>query len=346
MRTLAIFVLAVTAVAAAAERYVGTVAKVETSPPSLLIQLDGGGQKWVAVPPETPVLRIAPGEKDLSRATKLAFGDVRAGDRILARAEGEPGIAGQILMLSQGDLAQKQQAEREDWKRRGISGKVISVNSEAGEIAITTATREGAAAVVIQTGGATELRRYRSDSARFGDARPATIRDIRDGDQLQAVGERSPDGRTLRAEKIVSGSFHNFTARIETVNAAEQALLVRTSPGDPPVAVKIAPGSILRRLSAEAASQLAGQKRGKTAAAGNVLEGSLALTVNELQPGDAVVIATVDGTGGTGANVAAIAVIAGVEPLLKRSAEAQREVLGSWSLSLDPESSGDRGGGR
>ena len=39
-----------------------------------------------------------------------------------------------------------------------------------------------------------------------------------------------------------------------------------------------------------------------------------------------------------------LAVIAGVDPLLKRSAEVQRELLGSWNLSLDPEGSGGRGG--
>jgi hypothetical protein len=319
---------------------------VEVSPPSLLIQLDGGGQKWVAVPPETPVLRIAPGEKDLSRALRLGFGDLRAGDRILARVEGEPAIAGQVLMLSQGDLAQKQQAERDDWKRRGISGKVTAANSEAGEVEIATASRNETATVAIQTGAATEFRRYRSDSARFSDARPSAIRDIREGDQLQALGDRSPDGRTFRAEKIVSGSFRNFTAKVESVNPAEQTLLVRTAPGDPPLAVKVAPGSMLRRLSPEAASQLAGRKRGKTPAAGNVLDGSLTLTVNDLRPGDAVVIATVDDGGARETAVAAIAVIAGVEALLTRPAEAQREAIGSWNLSLDPESSGDRGGAR
>ena len=105
--------------------------------------------------------------------------------------------------------------------------------------------------------------------------------------------------------------------------------------------MKIAPGSILRRLSAEAASQLAGQKRAKASGPGtqNILDGSVALTVAELRRGDAVVIATLERRrrGGAGTSVTAIAVIAGVEPLLKRSAEAQREALGSWDLSLDPE---------
>src|SRR5664279_1905992 len=84
----------------AEERHVGTVLKVETSPPALLIQLDGGGEKWVAVPPGADVLRVASGEKDLAKAAKLKFDEVRAGDRVLVRAEGEPALARQVVVLS------------------------------------------------------------------------------------------------------------------------------------------------------------------------------------------------------------------------------------------------------
>ena len=195
----------------------------------------------------------------------------------------------------------------------------------------------------MKAAGQTEQRRYRADSARFSDARRATIRDIRAGDQIQVLGDLSADGTTMTAEKIVSGSFRNFTATVDEVNPAQQEMVVKAAGNGPPVVVKIAPGSILRRLSAEAASQLAGQKRAKASGPGtqNILDGSVALTAAELRRGDAVVIATLeDASAGAGTSVTAIAVIAGVEPLLKRSAEAQREVLGSWDLSLDPEAGG------
>ena len=139
------FIAAIAFGAQAAERYVGTVIKVETAPAALLIQLDGGTQKWVALQSDTNLLRVAPGEKDLTRAAKLRFEEVREGDRVLARAEGEPAIAGQIVVLSQGDLARKQQNERDDWKKRGVSGRVASVNPETGEVTVNTAARFGSA---------------------------------------------------------------------------------------------------------------------------------------------------------------------------------------------------------
>jgi hypothetical protein len=333
----------------AAERHVGTVLKAETSPPALLMQLDGGGEKWMAVPSDTDVLRVAPGEKDLAKAAKLKFDEVRAGDRVLVRAEGEPAVARQIVVLSQGDLERQRQAERDDWRKRGVSGRVSAVNPETGEVSILTAARFGSAVVVVKLGARTEQRRYGTDSARFSDARASTISDIHVGDQIQALGARTPDGRSMSAEKIISGSFRNFTATVAVVNPARQEMTVELVGNGPPMMVKIAPGSILRKLSPQATTQLAGTNAPKTGVPGtqNILDDSLTLTVAEFQRGDAVVIATGNGApAGAGAPIAAFAVIAGVEPLLKRSAEAQRELLGSWNLSLDPETSGGRGGQR
>ncbi len=335
--------------AVGAERYVGTIGKLEASPPAIAIQLDGGGQKWVAVPPEAAVLRVAPGERNLSGAAKLKFDELRMGDRILVRAEGEPAIASQVLVLSLSDLTQKQQAERDNWRKRGISGRVLDVNPQTGDVTIATAADRASGRVVIKIDERTEQRRYRSDSARFSDARLSTAADIREGDHVQALGDRTPDGRTVIAEKVVSGAFRNFTATVSDVNAAKQEMLVRPAAGGPATTVKIAPGATLRRLGARAGAQLAGEKQGSKDASKpqNALDDSTPLTTAELRPGDAVVIGTLNGAGeGGGATVTAIAVIAGVEPLLKRSAEAQREVLGSWNLSLDPEGPGERGGGQ
>ncbi|MCL5744238.1 MAG: hypothetical protein M1541_09990 [Acidobacteria bacterium] len=330
-----------------AERYVGTVEKLETSPSAISIQLDGGGRKWVAVLPETVVLRVAPGEKNLAAAARLDFEELRTGDRILVRAEGEPPVASQVLVLTLQDLAQKQKAERDDWKNRGVSGRVLRVDSQNGEVMIAAAGDLSSAPVVIRISARTEQRRYRSDSARFADAPPSSFADIREGDQLQALGDRMPDGRTVAALKVISGAFRNFSATVGEVNAATQELGVKPAAGGPMVIVKIAPGAVLRKLTPEAAARLAGLKPVRAGASGpqNSLEGSLSLTVSDLRLGDAVVIATLNGTVEvSGTTVTAVAVISGVEPLLKRSVEAQREVLGSWNLTLDPEVSGDRGG--
>ena len=327
------------------QRYVGVVEKVEPGSRALLVGLDAGGEKWIGVPQTIEVLRISPGEKDIAKSVKMPFEHVRAGDRTVIRCASptaDIAIAEQVVVMTQADLARQQQAERADWKARGISGKVTAVSAETGEVTITTAPRPVSAVVTVKVTEKTEQRRYRADSARFRDARPATIADVRVGDQVQALGSRSSDGKMLAAEKIVSGLFRNFSATVEAVNPAQHELTVETAKGGPSLTVKIGPACLLRKLHPDAAATLASRKSGSDPQ--SILESSPAVTLAELKAGDAVIIATGANGQQAGTGIPAIAVIAGAEPLLKRSSEAQRELLRSWDLSLDPGVPGERGG--
>jgi hypothetical protein len=69
------------------ERYAGAVLQGDAGSRALLLRLDGGGERWVAVPPHVDILRITPGEKDLGRASELLFESMRPGDRIVARGD-------------------------------------------------------------------------------------------------------------------------------------------------------------------------------------------------------------------------------------------------------------------
>jgi ribosomal protein L24 len=339
---------------APAERYVGVVAKVDSGIGALLVQLDAGGEKWIGVPPTLELLRISPGEKDIAKSVKIPFGEVRTGDRVLVRSAPDSGgvaVAAQVVVIAQADIARQQLAERADWKARGISGKVTAVNAETGEITITTAPRPVSATVAVNVTQKTEQRRYRPDSARFSDARPATLADVHVGDHVQALGNRGGDGKMLAAEKLVSGLFRNFAAKVEAVDPVRRELTVAPAEGGPPLLLKIGPACLLRKLPPDAAAALGARKparpddknqRGPDSQ--SILESSPAVTLAELKPGDAVIVATGANGRQAGDIVPAIAVIAGAEPLLKRSSAAQRELLGSWELSLDPGTPGERGG--
>ena len=334
-------------------RYVGAVVRADPASRVLLLRLDGGGEQWIAVPPELEILRIAPGEKDIGKASKLPLEDVRPGDRVLARSDSQAGgvpMVSQLLVVSQAEVVRRQTAEREDWKARGVTGKVTAVDPDKGEITILTRPRPVAKTITIQVSARTEQRRYRPDSARYSDAVPAVLGSLKPGDQVQALGERTPDGRMLLAEKLVSGAFRNFAARILNLDAANQQMTVEPAGGGPPLVVRIGPSATLRRLRPEDAAALASRKPAKAGEARNpgadpqtILDSSPVIALGDLKPGDAVIIAT-GGNGGDAGPLPAIAVIAGTESLLKRSGEAQRELLGSWDLSLDPEEPGGRGG--
>lgn len=329
---LIVTLLAAQAPAPGAERYLGAVVKVDTSTRALLMRLDSGGEKWISAPPGVEILQVTPADKDLSRATASALEDVRVGDRMLVRRaeqRGELTVATQIVLVRQTDLAEREKAEQAAWKSRGISGRVLEVDVGAGQVTLTTFSRQASQRVTVRISSTTQQRRYRAGSARFHDARAAALSDIRPGDQLLVLGERSPDGAVLNAEKLVSGSVRYYPAVVVSTNPQTQQLALRLTEGNRSAEASLAPGSVVRRLrSAGGANSTA------------VAENSSAVPFAELKPGDAVVIATLeDGPEQAPPRLLAIAVIAGVEALLKRSAQEQRELLGSWDLKLDVESS-------
>jgi hypothetical protein len=319
------------------ERYLGSVVRVDTSTRALLMKLDSGGEKWISAPPDVKILQVAPGDKDLSRAAASTLEAVRAGDRALVRrAEngGEIIVATEIVVIRQTDLAEREKAEHADWKARGISGRVLAVERGAGQLTISAFARQASGEVIVKVNGNTVQRRYRHGSARFNDARPAAISDIRVGDQLLALGDRTPDGTVLNAEKLVSGSFRYFPAAVVSIDPQKQQFAIRLADGNRLVEAGMAPGSVVRRLRSAAGANSAPTP-----------ESSSPINFADLKPGDAVVVATLeDGPEQAPSPLVAIAVIAGVEALLKRSAQEQREFLGSWDLRLDVESADERGG--
>ncbi len=337
------------------ERLIGTVATVDVASRTLTITLDAGGQKRVIAAPEASLRRVAPGEKDLSKAVVISLAEIEAGDRVLVRGsqgQGDALLATSIIVVSKGDLARKHEAERAEWKRRGLVGKVSAINPEAREIAVATPARPAPATVIVRLAPNAAQRRYRPDSIRFSDAQPSTLADIKVGDQIHALGERAADG-VFTAEQIVSGSFRNIAAIVTAVDAAQRMLSVKDVDGNKPVLVRLGADTILRTLPPEFAQRLGNGGNGHQRAdsenrpAESHQAGAVTLDVQtirdrmsplpleSLQAGDVVIIASAASP--SPEHMSAIVVLAGAEPLLTRSAAQQRELLGSWNLNSEPD---------
>ncbi len=334
-------------------RQIGIVKRVDAAARVLVLAPDRGEETQVSVPPEARVLRVAPGEKDLSKAAASSLAEIEAGDRVLVRgaASGEHGIVAEtVVVMSRADVARKQEAERSEWRRRGISGKVSAINVDARELTVAVPGPTAASMTVRLQPNAVQ-RRYRSDSVRFADAQPSTLADIKIGDQIHALGERSADSASFSAEQIVSGSFENFAAIVSSVDAAQRAFSAKNVDGNKPVLVRIGPDSIMRKLPPEFAEQLSARRRNgprQTAGPGGpavprrrtldlstVRDRFPALTLEELKPGDVIIVSS--GKSAVPNRINALVVLAGAEPLLTQPAAAQRELLGSWNLNLDPD---------
>src|SRR5678815_4094077 len=190
---------------------VGEVKSIDAAAKQLTIKTDAGATVTVSISDKTTYKKLAPGEQSLTNATDVTIADIAEGDRVMARgtvAEDRKSVpAVMIIVMTKGDLAKKQEAERLEWRRRGILGVITALKPDTKEITISNRTMAGTQAVVMQVSDKTEMRRYAPDSIKFGDAKPSDFGELKVGDQLRALGDRTPDGTHFTPQKVVTGSF-------------------------------------------------------------------------------------------------------------------------------------------
>jgi hypothetical protein len=263
---IALLAVAIVAGAQAPKPIQGTITAIGDN--VLTVKSDADGATQIEVPSTAVMLRIAPGAKDLSAATKIQFSDLAVGDRLLVtpdpKATGATTQALRLIAMKQSDLALKQQKDREDWQLRGVGGLVKSVDTAAGVIVLSSGTGATAKTITVHTTKATSLKRYAPASVRFDDAKPAPIDAIHAGDQLRARGTKNADGTMIDAEDVVSGSFRNIAGTIVSLDATSSTLVVKDLATKKPVTVHIAADAQMKRLPDRMAQWLATRLKGNS----------------------------------------------------------------------------------
>lgn len=238
---------------ATANNVVGDVVAVDSGSKQIFVKTDAGSVVIVTVPDAARVLKNPPGEKGLDKATPITLADIGAGDRVLALGklsdDGKTLPAARAVVINKkAEVEAKQEAERAEWRRRGIVGVVSAVNPQTREITIQTRTAEGQKPVVIPAGAGVKLRRYAPDSIKFADAKPSTFEEVKVGDQLRAKGDRSEDGSQFKADEIVTGSFRTALGTITAVDASKNEITIKQTQGDQPLTVVVRPDSVLKQF--------------------------------------------------------------------------------------------------
>ena len=229
-------------------KVMGTVKSVSGS--TVVVTLDSGADATITFAANARLVRATPGQADLKSAPPIQVSDLQPGDRLVAKAqagEGNTYVATTALVMSKTDIAQKQQQEREEW-RRGVGGIVKEVDLAAGTITIPGSAVAGSKPIVIHVSPKTNIQRYAPDSVKFEDAKPSTLDQIKPGDQVRARGTKSEDGTEFTAQAVVSGSFREIAATVLSTDAAGNTVTVTDLATKKPVTVKIGPDSMLRKL--------------------------------------------------------------------------------------------------
>jgi hypothetical protein len=349
---------------------VGTIKSIQAD--SITVVDKSGGEVTAKLTNSTKILHVLPGEKDLKNATTLQPQDLQPGDGVRVRgrasADGNTIDALEVIVVKPADLVAKQQHDREDWQKRGVDGIVTNVDAATDVITITPGGGANRS-IAIRVAKDTILRRYAPDSVKFEDAKPAPIDQIKAGDQLNARGNRSPDGSEVNAEEVVSGTFRYIEGTIKAIDSANNTMTVQDVIAKSAVVETAQRIAILLKGAGSggdgnqpgAIGQSQGMRNGQGSAPGTggtrpgtesqtghgpgggpggngssylqrMLSRSPSIKLADLQKGDAVVILAA--AGGKSDAVTASKLLAGVEAILTAAPNrSATSLLSPWSLS-------------
>ncbi len=269
--TIAVIALAAAGVAAQAapapqappRGAIGVITEIDAAKKILKVKSDTGLVATVTMRDNTNYLHLPSGTTDITKAVAIAFTDLAVGDRVACTGrtsdDGKEVSAARVLLMTQKDIAAKQQADQQEWQRRGVSGPVVSLDASANTITINSRGPDGQPKpLAVQVSPKTVLRRYAQDSIKFDDAKPGKFSDIEVGDQVRALGTRSPDGSSYAAEQIVSGGFRNLAVTVISIDAATNSLVVADlDKNKTHVTVQVKPDSELKKMPAQTAQMMA-----------------------------------------------------------------------------------------
>jgi hypothetical protein len=234
---------------------IGEVKSIDAATKQLTIKTDAGSMVTVSLSDKTTYKKLAPGEQTLTNATDVAVTDLAEGDRVMARgnvSEDRKSVpAVMVIVMTKGDLAKKAEAERAEWRRRGILGVITALKPETKEITITHRTMAGNQLVVIPVTDKTEMRRYAPDSIKFADAKPSDFGELKVGDQLRALGDRTEDPLRFNPQRVVTGSFRTVGGVVKEINAATGEIKISELEKKTPLTIIIKQDAVLRRFPAE-----------------------------------------------------------------------------------------------
>jgi transcription antitermination factor NusG len=362
----ALSVSGVSAQTAVPARLTGTVTEVNASANQVSLKSDKGETVALALTPRSFIFRLPPGETDTKKAVKIAIGDLAVGDRVAATyqesSDQKITEARTLLVMSKADVAEVHLKEEEDWKKRGTTGIVTAIDPASKVVTIKVGSKE----TKVEPSEKTEFFRYSPDSAQFSDAKPSVFADIKPGDQLKVLGDKTADG-DVKAEKVVSGAFRQLAATVKAIDAATGEITVMDLATKKPLAIRVTADSSMKKLTDQMAQTLArrygagrGAARGPQAAPdqagqrggggagrgpggggpggpggrggdiGQMIEQLPPIHVADLKPGDAIMVQTTIGSATN--HPTAVTLLAGVEPILTAAPNSTRDIMSGWNL--------------
>jgi hypothetical protein len=190
---------------------------------------------------------------------------------------------------------------------------------------------------------------------RFQDAIAATLADIHPGDQLRVRGTKSPDGASIQADAIVTGTFSHYSGLIAAIDATTGTITLKDLASKRTVTVTVTANSDVHRLPPMVAQRIAASMKGVAGAQGAPTAGAVHAgpgapeasqqarraggdlssmiarlppeTLGGLKVGEAVMIVA----SGSGPKPSAVTLLVGVDPILT-APSGETMTISPWSI--------------
>jgi hypothetical protein len=305
---------------------VGTISAFKAEVTEIELKPDKGAPVSFKVTGDTVAQKVAPGATDLKNARTIRVTELHLGDRVMATTEAGTKNLRRIVVMSFSDLARRDEADRADWARRGVSGIVASKSPSGLTLKMRTLT--GEVETILQVDGKTKYRRYAPDSVRFADAKRSNLAEVAVGAQVRARGQKGEDG-AVAAEEIVFGNFTTRAGTITSVDASAQEVSVKELGAGKPMVIRVtADSQVKRMLDRQAMVEMMHGKQTNTGSEhpqappmmtlAEMLERLPAVKVGDLKVGDIVIVSSTRGAKPD--EVTAISMLANAEMLLQVAA--------------------------
>lgn len=208
--------------------------------------------------------RISAVKPSLSTATTVTLAEIAVGDKVtvscLATADGKSFWGRTVYLITKSDIAQKAAKETSEWRTRGIAGKVTSVSVQTNQIVVEIGGLMGATKLTLTPKADAKFMRYAPDSIKYADAKLSSIAEIKIGDQIRALGDKSSDGTAFTAETVLTGAFRQTAGTIKSVDIAKNEVVVKDSATNKDVTIAFGDAIILKRFPPEMAERMAGMQ--------------------------------------------------------------------------------------
>jgi hypothetical protein len=301
-RHLAFAFLSVAAFAQMPKAILGSITAFKAEDAVVVVKPDNTEGVNVKLTPETIFKRVAPGQNDLKNAADMKMTDMALGDRVLVSFKPGTTEALRVVVMSANDITKRNEADRLDWTKRGISGVVTAKTPTTVTLKMRGLTGETSATVTVDD--KTAYRRYNSDSVKFADARISKLDEVSIGDQLRARGVKSEDGLKVDAAEVVFGTFVTKAGTITAVNPDTKEVTVAELGTNKPLVIKFTADSQIKKMPDMAAMMMGrGGAPGGGPPAGaprvpdlsQMLERMPAAKFDELKTGEKIVVSSTKG---------------------------------------------------